>query len=211
MQATVPWGAKRDLIKGRGWNILSREWMRTCIRKELMSRMSHTDRKFLFSILYLFALWSGRVVPIVGQVTCENIELTRNHPPCVSHVHFVFWRQEGPKVAGREGRGRHCWGLPWVQSTQGAVRNLHKQLITLHFCLKFLQKLMHWQTSVRAAALCDPLKVKRVGLNNVFCPCLVFTCDYVCWDVYAFMYTKTWSDTELEKVIPQEIHPCFLS
>lgn len=30
MQATVPWGAKRDLMKGRGWNMLNKEWMRTC-------------------------------------------------------------------------------------------------------------------------------------------------------------------------------------
>lgn len=29
MQATAPWGAKRDLMKGRGWNMLSKEWMRT--------------------------------------------------------------------------------------------------------------------------------------------------------------------------------------
>lgn len=33
MQATVPCGAKRDLMKGRGWNMLSKEWMRTCSRR----------------------------------------------------------------------------------------------------------------------------------------------------------------------------------
>lgn len=76
---------------------------------------------------YLFALWWGRVVTIVGQVPGEDIELARNHPPRVAHFPVVLWGQEGPKLAGRERGKRHCWALPWTQPTHWAVRHLQDQ------------------------------------------------------------------------------------
>ncbi len=64
------------------------------------------------SLRYLFALRCGRVVAIVGQVPSEDVELAWNHPPRVSHLDLVLWGQEGPELAGGEGRRRHCWALP---------------------------------------------------------------------------------------------------
>lgn len=52
------------------------------------------------------------MVTIVGQVSREDVELAWNHPPRVSHLDLVLWGQEGPELAGREGRRRHCWALP---------------------------------------------------------------------------------------------------
>lgn len=67
------------------------------------------------------------MVPIVGQVTSEDVELARNHPPRVSHFDLVLRGQEDPELAGGEGRRRHCWALPRVQPAQRAVSHLREQ------------------------------------------------------------------------------------
>lgn len=64
------------------------------------------------------------MVTIVGQVSSKDVELARNHPPRVSHVHLVLRGQEDPELAGRERRRRHRRALPRPQPTEGAVRNL---------------------------------------------------------------------------------------
>lgn len=73
---------------------------------------------------YLFAPWCGRVVTVIGQVSCEDVELAGDHPPRVTHFYLVLRGQEHPELAGREGQRRHYRVLPRPQSAQRAVRNL---------------------------------------------------------------------------------------
>lgn len=66
------------------------------------------------------------MVTIVGQVPSKDVELTRNHPPRVSHLNLILWRQENPKMTGGEGSRWHCWAFPGAQAAQRAVRHLQK-------------------------------------------------------------------------------------
>lgn len=62
--------------------------METCVNKHASVRR----RWALFFYKYLFALRRGRMVPIVGQVASEDVELAWNHPPRVSHLHLILRR-----------------------------------------------------------------------------------------------------------------------
>lgn len=67
------------------------------------------------------------MVTIVGQVPSKDVELARNHPPRVSHLHLILWGQENPELAGGEGSRRHRWALPGAQAAQRAMGHLQEQ------------------------------------------------------------------------------------
>lgn len=67
------------------------------------------------------------MVTVVGQVPSKDVELTRNHPPRVSHLDLILWGQENPEMTGREGSRLHCWAFPGAQAAQRAVRHLQEQ------------------------------------------------------------------------------------
>lgn len=132
--------------------MLNKEWMRTCsgirnsnqyaVGLSQVSTQSDAKQCENQSLGYLFALRRGRVVTIVGQVSSEDVELAGNHPPRVPHFDLVFWGQEDPELAGREGGRWHCWALPRAQPTQRAVRHLQEHdeinLLLVHSSLESL-------------------------------------------------------------------------
>lgn len=65
MHAIVPWGAKRDFMKGRGWNMVSSAWMRTCGENKNATCSTHLwlevnrIRFFLKKIPLCPLVWEG--------------------------------------------------------------------------------------------------------------------------------------------------------
>ncbi|KFP89000.1 hypothetical protein N310_03982, partial [Acanthisitta chloris] len=50
---------------------------------------------------YLFALGRWRVKSVVGKIPSEDVQFTRNYPPWISKIQFVFWRKKGFKLPGK--------------------------------------------------------------------------------------------------------------
>lgn len=58
------------------------------------------------------------MVPIIGQVSSEDVELTGNHPPSVSNFHLIFGGQKYSELVGKERQRRHRGVLPRAEATK---------------------------------------------------------------------------------------------
>lgn len=62
--------------------------------------------------MHLFAPRGGWVVPSVGQISSEDVELTRYDPPRVPRLPFTLRGQKDPELSSREAGGRNSGTLP---------------------------------------------------------------------------------------------------
>ncbi|KFV54771.1 hypothetical protein N341_06531, partial [Tyto alba] len=50
---------------------------------------------------HLFALGGWRVKSVVGKIPSEDVQFTRNYPPWIPKIQFIFWRKKGFKLPGK--------------------------------------------------------------------------------------------------------------
>lgn len=152
-------------------------WIRT------NPKLTQTDRAGALD--HLFALWGGRVVPVVGQVASEDVEFAGNDPPCVSWLHFALWGQKHSEVSSGERWGGNGGVRPGAEATQRAVRKLHKNDTGSYISTPFGCFLFNGFYPEKAvAAFCHGVQQQRLhaGLQNQSLP--VWVVDHILFQIH---------------------------
>lgn len=142
MQATVPCGAKRDLMKGRGWNMLNKEWMRTCSRRgkalntQRKGQSEQTEQEILFRALLLCLLgreggtdcWAGI------QWRCwahwESPTKCLQPPSCFLGVGMLWTGWQRKTVKAPQGSSKNGGHLASCEKPGTQTINMNTKIIT---------------------------------------------------------------------------------
>lgn len=80
-------------------------------------------------VSHLFAFGRRRVKPVVGKISSEDVQFTRNYPPRITQIKFILRRKKGFKLPGKHHTLRGYRSSPIPQPRKSNVRDLSKDSI----------------------------------------------------------------------------------